>query len=163
MRKGKLQGFSKNFDDEFLSLALISVFCPKVSFNTIQGQAQVVAGTQSGSLQIFDWGDWEDSIDSMPGHPNSVDCVVPIDYTTVATASSDGIIRVVQISPQNFLGVIGMHENYPVERLTATCTLISHNSASEFLAIKSLWQAAAMMMQLNFGTLTNFSMIQTHQ
>lgn len=81
----------------------------------IKGGRKVVSGTQDGVLVIFSWGRWGDCSDRFPGHPESVDCLLKIDESTVITGSSDGLIRVVQLQPNAVLGVLGDHEKFPVE------------------------------------------------
>lgn len=69
--------------------------------------------------------------DRILGHPQSIDALVAIDENTVCTGSSDGLIRcvvsrelkqltqcrVVSVHPNKLLGVVGEHEDFPVERL----------------------------------------------
>lgn len=43
------------------------------------------------------------------GHPESVEAIVKLDEDTIATGSSDGMIRVVAIQPNKLLGVLGEH------------------------------------------------------
>jgi WD40 repeat protein len=81
----------------------------------IKGGRKVVSGTQDGVLVIFSWGRWGDCSDRFPGHPESVDCLLKIDESTLITGSSDGLIRVVQLQPNAVLGVLGDHEKFPVE------------------------------------------------
>jgi hypothetical protein len=45
---------------------------------TITHCLQVVCGTQEGVLAVFNWGEWGDVSDRFPGHPASVDTVVPL-------------------------------------------------------------------------------------
>merc|ERR1711865_687793 len=51
-------------------------------------------------------GTWGDISDRFPGYPTSVDALLKIDESTVLTGSSDGLIRVVQIHPDKFLGIL---------------------------------------------------------
>jgi WD40 repeat protein len=81
----------------------------------IKGGRKVVSGTQDGVLVIFSWGRWGDCSDRFPGHPESVDCLLKVDESTLITGSSDGLIRVVQLQPNAVLGVLGDHEKFPVE------------------------------------------------
>ena len=41
--------------------------------------------------------------------------MLKIDESTVLTGSSDGLIRVVQLQPNKVLGVVGDHDDFPVE------------------------------------------------
>ena len=50
-----------------------------------------------------------------PGHPETVDCMLKIDESMLLTGSSDGLIRVVSIQPNKILGVVGDHDDFPVE------------------------------------------------
>ncbi len=52
-----------------------------------------------------------------PGHPESVDALIVWDDSTLLTGSSDGMIRVVNILPNKLLGVVGAHEDMPIESL----------------------------------------------
>ncbi|OQR96269.1 transmembrane protein [Thraustotheca clavata] len=81
------------------------------------GGKKVVCGSQDGVLVIFSWGTWGDMSDRFPGHPDSVETMLKVDEDTILTGSSDGIIRVVQIHPNKLLGLIGDHEDFPVEVL----------------------------------------------
>lgn len=42
---------------------------------------------------MFQWGEWEDVLDQVPGHPSSIDAMVKLDEDTICTGSSDGLIR----------------------------------------------------------------------
>ena len=41
--------------------------------------------------------------------------MLKIDESTILTGSSDGLIRVVQLQPNKVLGVVGDHDDFPVE------------------------------------------------
>ncbi len=116
-----------------------------------------MCGSQEGILNIFTWGDFGDVSDRFPGHPNSIDTMAFIDDDTIATGSMDGIIRfrtarglsdrgsLVQIHPNQLLGVIGQHEDFPIEcihingqrTLMASC---SHDSTVKFWDVKELFE-----------------------
>lgn len=76
---------------------------------------KIVTGTQDGVILIFSWGKWGDCSDRYPGHPESVDSMLVLDQNTVLTGSSDGLIRVVSVQPNKVLGVVGDHDDFPVE------------------------------------------------
>ena len=78
---------------------------------------KVVCGSQGGVLNIWSFGTWGDVSDRFPGHPDSIDCMVKIDESTLVTGSSDGLLRVCSILPDKFIGVLGDHEGFPVEEL----------------------------------------------
>jgi len=86
----------------------------------IKGGKKVICGTQDGVILIFSWGKWGDCSDRYPGHPQTVDCMLSIDDTTVFTGSSDGLIRVVTLQPNKILGVVGDHEDFPVEGIKSS-------------------------------------------
>eukprot|EP01116_Phalansterium_solitarium_P023615 TRINITY_DN8376_c0_g1_i1.p1 TRINITY_DN8376_c0_g1~~TRINITY_DN8376_c0_g1_i1.p1 ORF type:complete len:390 (+),score=165.31 TRINITY_DN8376_c0_g1_i1:261-1430(+) len=104
-RRGALQALSDEQDDELLSVASVK-----------QGK-KLVVGTQHGVLLLWSWGRWGDQSDRFPGHPMSVEQVVPLDDDTVVTASSDGLLRLVSLLPNKLLGVLGEHGEFPVELL----------------------------------------------
>jgi WD repeat-containing protein 55 len=81
----------------------------------IKNGKKIVCGTQKGTILTFSWGKWGDCTDRYPGHPQPVDCILKIDENTILTGSSDGLIRVVGIQPNKIYGVLGDHEDFPVE------------------------------------------------
>ena len=83
-----------------------------------QGQ-KLVAGSQQGILDIWSVNQWEDINDRFPGHPESIDCMVKMSEDVLLTGSSDGLIRVVQLHPNELLGVLPAKHSmgFPVERL----------------------------------------------
>ncbi|KAI9918444.1 hypothetical protein PsorP6_011507 [Peronosclerospora sorghi] len=105
LRKNVLAGKSDELDDELLSVAVI------------KNGRKIVCGSQDGVLVIFSWETWGDMSDRFPGHPDSVEALLKVDEDTVLTGSSDGIVRVVQLHPNKLLGLIGDHEDFPVEVL----------------------------------------------
>lgn len=108
---GKLTIQSENAEDELLSIV------------AVKNGKKVVCGTQQGILAIYSWNDMSDMSDRFPGHPHSVDAIVKLDEDTIITGSSDGMLRVVQIHPNKLLGLIGEHDDYPIERLGNYFTL----------------------------------------
>ncbi len=88
-----------------------------LSVDVVRAGQKVVCGTTSGVLNIYSWGAWNDCSDRFPGHPDSITSVIAIDEETVLTGSSDGLIRVVGIHPNKFLGVLGEHSEFDIERL----------------------------------------------
>ncbi|KAG0266412.1 WD domain repeat-containing protein 55 [Actinomortierella ambigua] len=118
IRKPKMLDMSATQDDELLSICII------------KDRRKVLAGSQEGILNIYSWGDWGDCTDRFLGHPNSIDTICKIDEDTVVTGSSDGLIRVIDILPNKFQGIVGEHENYPIE-----CLRLSHDRT--FLASSS--------------------------
>ncbi|KZT59989.1 WD40 repeat-like protein [Calocera cornea HHB12733] len=97
---------SEDQEDELLSVV------------AIKGGTKLVVGTQLGILSIFDRKKgYADIVDRIPGHPTSIDALLPITADVIATGSSDGLIRFVQIHPTKFLGVVADHGEFPVERL----------------------------------------------
>jgi len=116
---------SEELETELLSIALL------------KNGKKVLCGTQEGLISIFNWGKWEFPSDTITGHPHSVDCLLKLDEDTILTGSSDGIIRIVRVHPHKLLGVIGYHDDFPVERmkfspdkrLVATC---SHDNLVRF-------------------------------
>ena len=131
IRMGKMEAKSEDQEDELLSLCLI------------KGGNTIVCGTQEGVLDLFAYGDWEYAVDKFPGHPQSVQTMLKIDEDTILTGSSDGIIRILSLGPNKLLGVIGDHEEFPVEvialsrdrQLIGSC---SHDSKVHFWDVSYL-------------------------
>ncbi|KAG5178016.1 WD40-repeat-containing domain protein [Tribonema minus] len=105
LRANKLAGRSDDQEDELLSVQVL------------KGGRKVACGTQNGVIALWSWGTWGDCSDRFPGHPHSVDALLKIDEETLLTGSSDGLIRVVSVQPNKFLGVLGDHGGFPIERL----------------------------------------------
>ncbi|KAK9825524.1 hypothetical protein WJX74_004054 [Apatococcus lobatus] len=131
LRKNKLRGQSEPDEDEMGSVAVMR-----------QG-AKVVAGSQDGVLSIFSWGYFNDCSDRFPGHPASVDALISYDEDIVITGASDGIIRILNILPNKLVGIVGDHDEYPVERLALSSDKLTLASASHDDTVK-LWDLAAL-------------------
>ena len=86
----------------------------------VRGGTVVLCGTQEGTVAVYKWGEWEDCVDRIKGHPSSVDSIAAIADDVVCTASSDGMIRVLKVLPHSLLGVLGEHEGFPIERVRAS-------------------------------------------
>ncbi|CAN0092254.1 unnamed protein product, partial [Hapterophycus canaliculatus] len=106
LRQKRLEGRVTNQEDELLSIQIVKA-----------SERPVVCGTQNGVLVSWPWGTWGDRSSRFRGHPHSVDALLTLDEDTVLTGSSDGIIRVVSIQPDKFLGLLGDHEDFPVESI----------------------------------------------
>jgi WD40 repeat protein len=103
--KAPVPRLSDDQEDELLSIC------------TIKHGRKVVCGSDQGVLSVWSWGTWGDVSDRFPGHPNSIDALLKIDEDTLLTGSGDGLIRIVQIQPDKLLGVLGVHNGFPVECL----------------------------------------------
>eukprot|EP01105_Mastigella_eilhardi_P027291 TRINITY_DN8346_c0_g1_i1.p1 TRINITY_DN8346_c0_g1~~TRINITY_DN8346_c0_g1_i1.p1 ORF type:complete len:482 (-),score=162.94 TRINITY_DN8346_c0_g1_i1:139-1584(-) len=131
-KKGQLQFVSDSFETELLSLSLTDT-------------NDLVCGAQSGMLYDWSWGQWENS-QKYPGHPNSVEALLYVSDTTILTGSSDGIIRVVQVKPFKFVGVLAEHGNgMPIERLRVDkdhrfLASTSHDECVRFFGVEELFQ-----------------------
>ena len=104
-RKWGVVGCSDDVEDELL--------CAQ----SVKGGSKLVIGTQQGILSLWSYGKWDDMEDRITGHPTSVDTILKVDETTILTGSMDGYIRVVQLYPHKFLGVMGSQNGFPVEAL----------------------------------------------
>ena len=100
-----------------------------IELRRMKSGTKVVVGTQLGVLSIFDRKrGWGDSVDRFPGHPEPIDSLCSLTTSSsspllkrsadvIATGSSDGLIRLVQIHPNKLLGVVADHSDFPVERI----------------------------------------------
>jgi len=130
--QNKLVDRSECLDDELLSISLI------------KDSTRVVCGSQDGILDIYNWGEWNDISDRFPGHPGSIDCIAALDENMICTGSVDGLIRIVNIQPNKLLGVLGEHEDYPVEILASSfdkkyMASSSHEDILKFWNIEFFW------------------------
>ncbi|XP_054716334.1 WD repeat-containing protein 55-like [Uloborus diversus] len=118
VRSKKMAMQSEMFDSEFLSSTVI------------KNESKVVVGSGDGSLNIFNWGEYGNISDRFPGHPGSVDCMVKIAEDVVCTGCEDGKIRAVQLFPTRFLGVLGSHNGFSIDGLSASFdkTLLASSS-----------------------------------
>jgi len=108
VRSKKTEPFAQSEDQEDELLSVVA----------IKGGTKLAVGTQLGILSIFDRKKgYGDSVDRIPGHPTSIDALLSITPDVIATGSSDGMIRFMQLHPTKFLGVIADHGEFPVERL----------------------------------------------
>lgn len=137
---------SEDAEDELLSLCIM------------KNNQKVVCGTQEGVLAIYSWNKFEDMNDRFPGHPYSVESLLKIDEDTLLTASSDGMMRIVQIQPNQLLGVLSPlislsgsstttrsgNENFPLEQIQFDCEKRYIGSISHDENIQ-LWDASLLM------------------
>jgi len=120
---------SDDQDDELLSLC------------KMKSGKKVICGTQSGALAIWSWGTWGDISDRFPGHPQSIDAMLKVDESTILTGSGDGLIRALQIHPNQLLGILGDHAGFPVEKLLFSAFRKVIGSVSHDTKIR-LWDAS---------------------
>jgi len=106
LRAGRVRQQSDSLQDELLSVV------------ALKGGSRAACGSQEGVLHVFDLeGDVTEPCDRVQGHPNSVDALLAVDDDTVLSGSSDGLVRVVSVQPSRLLGVVGHHDDFPVERI----------------------------------------------
>lgn len=77
----------------------------------------ICAGSMEGIVNIYQWNEEEEICDRITGHPESVDGMIKVDETTIMTGSEDGVLRIIQVLPNQFLGVGGGSDNFPIERM----------------------------------------------
>jgi len=105
---------------------------------TVRGGDKLVVGSGTGQLYLFSKGQYGLHSDQFPGHPDGVNCLVPITDNVLITGCEDGHIRAVHLYPHRFLGVVGHHEDsFPVEKLDVNTTgelvaSISHDNRVKF-------------------------------
>eukprot|EP00939_MAST-03C_sp_MAST-3C-sp1_P002967 g2967.t1 len=104
-RRNKMVAQSEDQEDELLSVAVM------------KNGKKVVVGTQEGNILIFSSGKWRDQSDRFPGHPDSVNTLVAINDDIALSGCSDGVIRLLGIQPNKLLGIIGHHDDFPVEKI----------------------------------------------
>ncbi|XP_071951859.1 WD repeat-containing protein 55-like [Antedon mediterranea] len=131
VRRRRFDMQSENMEDEMMTVSIIK-----------KGK-KVVCGAGDGALNLFNWNEFGNISDRFPGHPESVDTCVKINENIICTGSVDGTIRAVNILPNRFLGVVGDHDEFPIESmdvshegdLLASC---SHDQKIKFWNISNL-------------------------
>lgn len=87
-----------------------------------------MCGSAEGMITLFDASDVSEPSDKFPGHPQSVDALAVVGDELLLSGSSDGVIRVLALAPNRMLGLVGVHSDWPVERLAVStdgCMLAS--------------------------------------
>lgn len=111
---------------------------------TVRSGSKLVVGSGAGPLYLFSKDQYGLHSDQFPGHPDGVNCIVPITDNVVMTGCEDGNIRAVHLYPHRFLGVVGHHEQeFPVERLDVNTSgeiiaSISHDNRVKFWNVRYL-------------------------
>ncbi|KAI9179522.1 WD repeat-containing protein jip5 [Blastocladiella emersonii ATCC 22665] len=108
IRKQDVVARSDQMETELLSIA------------PVKGGSTVCVGQADGTIGLWKWGWWGDMKDRFPGHPGGVESLVALADDLVVSGCSDGMIRVLSIFPNKLLGVVGEHEDFPVESLAAS-------------------------------------------
>lgn len=133
IKAGKFQIASTNVkSDEFLSMSYV------------KNDTLLIVGCQTGCLRFFAKDEWGYQTSGFSGHPEAVDAMLTINEDMIATGSCDGLIRLINIRPNRFMGVIGEHPGYPIERLSLSKDLefiasSSHDYMVKFWNISSFW------------------------
>jgi WD40 repeat protein len=117
LRQKKPLGVSDNQEDELLSLTIV------------KGGKKVLAGTQSGTLLLFNYGQWGDHTDRLCGLQSPVETLLSVDDFggRVWTGDQDGQIFECSVLPNEIKRRVGVHmsfgrttrsdEEVPIERL----------------------------------------------
>ena len=132
VRKDEMYAQSEQYDDAMLSLSIVKN-CEKV-----------LCGSQLGAIDVYKWGYWGEICDRFLGHPESVDVLCEIDDNIVLSGSGDGLVRVLEISPNKMLGVLGTHE-YPIECIEISydkkfAASLSHDRSIKFWSIEDFYE-----------------------
>ncbi|KAJ1912826.1 hypothetical protein IWQ60_009480 [Tieghemiomyces parasiticus] len=104
-RRSKLIHQSEDLEDEPLCVM------------PIKKQKWVAVGMEAGVINIFKWGAWGYYYDRLPGHPDAVSAMCRMDQDTLCTGAGDGIIRVISVHPNSLVGIVGVHGDFPIEKL----------------------------------------------
>jgi len=111
---------------------------------TVRSNSKLVVGSGAGPLYMFSKDQYGLHSDQFPGHPDGVNCIIPVTDNVVMTGCEDGNIRAVHLYPHRFLGVVGHHEQeFPVERLDVNTSgeiiaSISHDNRVKFWNVRYL-------------------------
>ncbi|XP_033112946.1 WD repeat-containing protein 55-like [Anneissia japonica] len=131
VRRRRFDLQSENMEDELMTVSIIK-----------KGK-KVVCGGGDGALSIFNWNEFGNISDRFPGHPESIDCSAKINENIICTGSVDGMIRAVNILPNRFMGIVGDHDEFPVEAIDVSSDGVflascSHDQKIKFWNVSSL-------------------------
>ena len=135
-RKNLLKASSDPKETELLNLVSIG-----------KENQYLAVGLLDGAIDIYAFNYWKKPIDRFIGHPSSIDCMIPVLTTNsnidlkrrnnfVLTGGGDGIIRMISLMPNQFLGVVanmnihGEGFSYiedETKELPISCLALSHD------------------------------------
>ncbi|KAI9221702.1 WD40-repeat-containing domain protein [Blastocladiella britannica] len=128
IRKPNVVARSDNLETELMCVA------------PVRGGSRLCVGMADGAISVWKWGWWGDMDDRFPGHPGEIDSMVALADDLVVTGCSDGLVRVLSVLPNKLLGVIGSHEDFPVENMAAShdrrwLATCSHDATVQFWSL----------------------------
>ncbi|GJQ12668.1 hypothetical protein GpartN1_g4459.t1 [Galdieria partita] len=94
-----------------------SIYDEITCLSLIKGGSILVGGTLEGDLIMFEWRLWDKLLDNCKGHPDAIGDICNIDNDTLLTGSDDGLLRLVNIHPNQMIGVVGVPFELPIEKL----------------------------------------------
>eukprot|EP00871_Galdieria_phlegrea_P002593 jgi/Galph1/3334/GphlegSOOS_G1983.1 len=77
----------------------------------------LTCGTLEGNIIMYEWRLWDQTLDCLKGHPESVNSICLVDDDTILTGSDDGLIRLLNIHPNRLMGVVGEDFSLPIEKM----------------------------------------------
>ena len=101
-----LKYISQPMNDEIMSI------CP------IKYDSKILCGMLSGYINIFKWDNWNTFCDRIKGHANMLTKIIKYDNDCCITACSDGIIRLISITPHKELNIIGNHNLLTIDHMS---------------------------------------------
>ena len=82
--------------------------------------------SSEGVLNLFSWDWFGDCNDRIPGHPNSIECIVKYDEDTLITGGEDGLVRAVSVCPNRIIAILSdpldQEEGFHIQ-----CVTVSHD------------------------------------
>ena len=129
-RKHKLKLQSELMDAALQSVAIV------------KNGEKVVCGGEDGVLSFFNWGEYGNISDRFPGHPFSIEKIVPLNPHLILTAASDAI-RAVSVFPNRIVDIVGDHGGAPIEDLSlnhhkSCLASISHDQHIRFWDVSKI-------------------------
>lgn len=131
VRKKKMVLQSETMHSELLSLA------------SMEDEKKLVCGAADGYLEVFNWNEFGNIVERISTkHKDTIDCLQTIGRNLIASGSADGTIRLINVSPNKSLGIVGGHDE-GVEGLCLTFDdshLVScgHDCKVKFWNLKSI-------------------------
>ncbi len=76
------------------------------SLEIVKNSNNILASTNEGYIEIFNWGWFGDFKDRIKGHPQSVLCMEKYDENLIISGCEDGGVRICSVNPKGVRGII---------------------------------------------------------
>jgi hypothetical protein len=103
IRQKKIYALSDCLEEEITSLEIV------------KNSNNILASTNEGYIEIFNWGWFGDFKDRIKGHPQSVLCMDKYDENLIISGCEDGGVRICSVCPKGVRGIICDKEKVTID------------------------------------------------